>query len=66
MHFYRYAIISSAYRFVVHKFEISDIHVNKIIESRDDELFESVFPNKRDTPENIKEWKSDDAFERKK
>lgn len=50
----------------MHKFEISDIHVNKIIESRDDELFESVFPNKRDTPENIKEWKSDDAFERKK
>lgn len=50
----------------MHKFEISDIHVNKIIESRDDELFESVFPNKRDTPENIKERKSDDAFERKK
>jgi len=33
--FIGYAMNSSAYRFLVHKSEIPDIHVNMIIESRD-------------------------------
>ena len=38
-----YTLNSSAYRFLVHKSEIPDIHVNMIIESRDDVFFENVF-----------------------
>ena len=44
--FIGYAINSSAYRFLVHKYEIPDIHVNTIIESRNASLFENVFPSK--------------------
>ena len=40
---------SSAYRFLVHKSEISDIHVNMIIESRDVVFFEDIFPYKLET-----------------
>jgi len=39
---------SSAYRFLVHKSEILDIHVNMIIESRNDVFFENAFPYKRE------------------
>ena len=39
---------SSAYRFLVHKSEIPDIHVNMIIESRD-VFFEDIFSYKRET-----------------
>ena len=44
--FISYAINSSAYRFLVHKFDIPDIHVNTIIESRNASFFENIFPNK--------------------
>ena len=42
--FIGYAQNSNAYRFLVHKSEISDIHVNTIIESRDASFFENIFP----------------------
>ena len=42
--FIRYAQNSNAYRFLVHKSEIPDIHVNTIIESRDASFFENIFP----------------------
>ena len=44
--FIGYAIKSSAYRFLVHKFDIPDIHVNTIIESRNASFFENIFPSK--------------------
>ena len=37
---------SSVYRFLIHKSEIFDMHVNTIIESRNASLFEKVFPYK--------------------
>ena len=46
--FIDYALNSSAYRFLVHKSEIPDIHVNMIIESRDVVFFEDIFPYKRE------------------
>ena len=42
--FIGYAQNSNAYRFLVHKSEIPDIHVNTIIESRDASFFENIFP----------------------
>ena len=47
--FIGYNLNSSAYRFLVHKLEISDIHVNMIIEFRDIVFFEEIFPYKRET-----------------
>ena len=47
--FISYALNSSAYRFLVHKSEIPDIHVNMIIESRDTVFFEDIFSYKRET-----------------
>ena len=44
--FIGYAINSSAYRFLVHKYDILDIHVNTIIESRNASFFENIFPIK--------------------
>ena len=44
--FIGYAINSSAYRFLVHKYDIHDIHVNTIIESRNASFFENIFPSK--------------------
>ncbi|CAL8092418.1 unnamed protein product [Prunus armeniaca] len=44
--FIGYAINSSAYRFLVHKSDILDVHVNTIIESRNASFFENVFPYK--------------------
>ena len=44
--FIGYAINSSAYRFLVHKSNIPDIHVNTIIESRNASFFENIFPIK--------------------
>ena len=41
------ALDSSAYRFLIHKSEIHDIHVNMIIKSRD-VFFEDVFLYKRE------------------
>ncbi|KAB2595479.1 DNA polymerase zeta catalytic subunit-like [Pyrus ussuriensis x Pyrus communis] len=37
---------SSAYRFLVHKSEIADIHINTILESAEVEFFEEIFPYK--------------------
>ena len=44
--FIGYAINSCAYRFLVHKYDIPDIHVNTIIESRNASFFENIFPSK--------------------
>ena len=44
-----YTLNNSAYRFLVHKSEIPDIHVNIIIESRDVLFFEDIFPYKWET-----------------
>ena len=44
--FIGYAINSSAYCFLVHKYDIPDIHVNTIIESRNASFFENIFPSK--------------------
>ena len=44
--FIGYVKNSSAYRFLIHKSEHSEMHVNTIIESRNASLFEHVFPNK--------------------
>ena len=42
--FIGYANNSSAYRFLVYKSEIPDVHVNPIIESRNAAFFETIFP----------------------
>ena len=44
--FIGYAHNNSAYRFLTHKSEIFDMHVNTIIESRNAYFFENVFPYK--------------------
>ena len=44
--FIGYAINSSAYHFLVHKYDIPDIHVNIIIESRNASFFENKFLSK--------------------
>ena len=44
--FIGYAHNSSAYRFLVHKSEIPDIHENTVIESRNASFFETIFPYK--------------------
>jgi len=54
--FIGYALNNSAYRFLVYKSEIPDIHVNMIIESRDVMFFEDIFPYK---------WKGDKTFEKR-
>ena len=46
--FIGYAQNSSAYRFLVYKFEILDIHKNTIMESRNPLFFEHIFPCKSD------------------
>ena len=44
--FIGYAYNSSAYRFLIHRLEIIDMHSNAIIESRNAFFFENVFPYK--------------------
>ena len=39
-------IFNSAYRLVVHKYDIPNIHVNAIIESINESFFENIFPSK--------------------
>ena len=41
--FIGYALNSRAYKFLVHKSEIPDIHVNMIIEFRNAMFFEDIF-----------------------
>jgi len=43
-----YALNSSGYRFLVHKSEMLDVHINMIIEFRDAVLFEGIFSYKRE------------------
>ena len=43
--FIGYANNSSAYRFLVHRSEDLDMHVNTIIESRNASFFEYIFPS---------------------
>ena len=45
--FIEYARNNSAYRFLVHKSEISDINLNMIIESMNATFFEKTFPYKK-------------------
>lgn len=44
--FLGYAVNSSAYRFLVHKSENPNVHVNTVIESRNAIFFEDIFPCK--------------------
>jgi hypothetical protein len=44
--FLGYAHNSAAYRFLVIRSEVADVHVNNVIESRDATFFEDVFPMK--------------------
>ena len=44
--FIGYAHDSSAYRFLIHKLEIIDMHANSIVKTRNASLFENVFPYK--------------------
>ena len=44
---------SSAYRFLVFKSDITDIHVNTIMESREASFFEDVFPHKMNEGNNV-------------
>ena len=44
--FLRYAHHSIAYRFLVFKSEVPDVHVNSLMESRDVTFFENIFPMK--------------------
>ena len=44
--FIGFANASAAYRFLVYKSEVHDIHVNTILESIDAKFFEDVFPHK--------------------
>jgi len=53
--FIGYALNSSAYKFLVHKSKIPDIHVNMIIESREVVFFEDIFSYK---------WEEDKTFEK--
>ena len=52
--FIGYANNSSAYRFLIYKSEISDIHVNTIIESRNASFFEEIFPYKEKESKTLK------------
>lgn len=45
--FIGYAHNSSAYRFLVYKSDISDIHVNTVMESRNASFFEHIFPYRK-------------------
>ena len=44
--FIGFANASAAYRFLLYKFEVHDIHVNTILESIDAKFFEDDFPYK--------------------
>ena len=61
--FIGYAHNSSAYRFLIHKSEIIDMHVNTIIESRNASLFENVFPYKSTQESNSSKRTHDTAID---
>ena len=61
--FIGYAHNSSAYRFLIHKSEIIDMHANTIIESRNASLFENVFPYKSTQESNSSKRTHDTAID---
>ena len=60
--FIGYAHNSSAYRFLIHKSEIIDMHANTIIESRNASFFENVFPYKSTQESNSSKRTHDTAI----
>ena len=60
--FIGYAHNSAAYRFLVYKSEIDDIHENTIIESRNARFFEHIYPLKTSI-ETVVQEKSRDTHE---
>ena len=60
--FIGYALNSSTYRFLVHKSEIPDIHINMIIESRDAVFFEDIFSYKQKEDKNSQKRTYEMAF----
>ena len=61
--FIGYADNSSAYRFLIHKSEIIDMHANTIIESRNASFFENVFPYKSKQESNSSKRAHDTAID---
>ena len=60
--FIGYTHNSSAYRFLIHKSEIIDMHANTIIESRNASFFENVFPYKSTQESNSSKRTHDTAI----
>ena len=60
--FIGYAHNSNAYRFLIHRLEIFDMHANTIIESRNESFFENVFPYKSTQESNSSERTHDTAI----
>ena len=60
--FIGYAHNSCAYRFLIHKSEIIDMHGNTIIESRNASFFENVFPYKSTQESNSSKMTHDTAI----
>ena len=60
--FIGYAHNSSAYRFLIHKLEIINMHANTIIESRNVSFFENVFPYKSTQESNSSKRTHDTAI----
>lgn len=52
--FISFANAKTAYKFLVYKSKVHEIHVNIILESSDVELFENIFPYKKKLNEFIK------------
>lgn len=59
--FLGYAVNSSAYRFLVHKSENPNVHVNTVIESRNAIFFEDIFPCKDKQERSSKKRTFDDT-----
>ena len=54
---------SVAYRFLVFKFDVSNIHVNIIIEYVDAEFFDEIFPYKESRPSLSKKRTHDESHD---
>ena len=63
--FIGYALNSSAYKFLVHKSEIPDIHVNMIIEFRE-MFFEDIFPYKQENDKTFEKRTHEMLFKNEK
>ena len=60
--FIGYALNNSTYSFLVYKSEIPNIHVNMIIESRDDVFFENIFSYKQKKHKTFGKWTHETTF----